>query len=194
MTRGREVSFRRMLIIAFMLTIASAAHAEADDDQLRAVLERAARYIDNPGAGRSEVRYAIQLASGETNRIVSLMKNLTTNSVSLVASALPRQGMANWRVDSAWIMFADEVREKCVDELARVMAVSNLIEYVSLQNHSPERIDRSIRRLDSTYERSKRRLGVLRAVQNLGVNEWQTNFVATAIRELEAYPEADLPE
>ena len=238
---------RLLLIIALMLTIASAAHAEADDDQLRAVLERAARYIDNPGAGRSEVRYAIQLASGETNRIVSLMKNLaasgstrrgitgfyvaeigkygtpqdvsflcqmlastnhfatavlslfqiegiTTNSVSLVASALPRQGMANWRVDSAWIMFADEVREKCVDELARVMAVSNLIEYASLQNHSPERIDRSIRRLDSTYERSKRRLGVLRAVQNLGVNEWQTNFVATAIRELEAYPEANLPE
>ena len=29
---------------------------------------------------------------------------------------------------------------------------------------------------------------------NLGVNEWQTNFVATAIRELEDYPEADLPE
>lgn len=57
---------RLLLIIALMLTIASAAHAEADDDQLRAVLERAARYIDNPGAGRSEVRYAIQLASGET--------------------------------------------------------------------------------------------------------------------------------
>ena len=236
-----------LLIIVIALSFCFAGFADVDDGQLRLVLDRAARYIDNPGAGRSEVCYAIQLAGGDTNRIVAIMKDLaasgstrrgiagfyvaeigkygtsqdvaflcqmlastnhcasavlslfriegiTTNSVSLVASSLPRQDMTNWRVDSAWKMFADEVREKCVDGLARGMAISNLVEYASLQNHSPERIDRSIRRLDPTYERSKRRLGVLRAVQDLGVNEWQTNFVTTAIRELEAYPEANLPE
>ena len=92
------------------------------------------------------------------------------------------------------MLLAREVQRQTSDAGVKSMAISNLIEYASLQNHSPERIDRSIRRLDSTYERSKRRLGVLRAVQNLGVNEWQTTFVTTAIRELEAYPEANLPE
>ncbi len=41
---------------------------------------------------------------------------------------------------------------------------------------------------------SKRRLAVLRPVRDLGVSEWETNFVAQTIRELEAYPEANLPE
>ena len=41
---------------------------------------------------------------------------------------------------------------------------------------------------------SKRRLAVLRSAQSLGVSDFQTNFVAQTIRELEAYPEANLPE
>ena len=221
-------------------------NADVDDSQIRHILERATRYIDNPHASRSEIHDAIRQAGVDTKRIVSLMKQIveeeaddnakaiylseiakrgttndlvflygfisntnicreavdavfridgvTTNSVARICARLPRGNPQSLDIIGSWMLLAREVQQQTSDASVKSMAISNLIEYASLQNHSPERIDRSIRRLDSTYERSKRRLGVLRAVQNLGVNEWQTNFVATAIRELEAYPEADLPE
>ena len=74
------------------------------------------------------------------------------------------------------------------------MVLANALDYASGLTNYVDILDGSISRVDPSYRMSKRRLGVLRAVQNLGVNEWQTNFVATAIRELEAYPEANLPE
>ena len=52
----------------------------------------------------------------------------------------------------------------------------------------------SLRLTDPTYTMSKRRLAALLSVQSLGVGEWLTNYIAQAIRELEAYPEANLPE
>ena len=237
---------RLLLIIALMLTIVSGAHAEVDDGQLRLVLDRAGRYIDDPEGPSCEIFYAIRQAGGDTNRVVSLMKQIiaegaddsttrfylseiakygTTNdvsflydyvsdtnvcrsaadavlriegvsshSVSRICALLPRGNPQSLDIIGSWMLLAREVQRQTSDAGVKSMAISNLIEYASLQNHSPERIDRSIRRLDPSYEMSKRRLGVLRAVQNLGVNEWQTNFVATAIRELEAYPEANLPE
>ena len=235
-----------ILMLMTSAVVLLSALASSSDKELRYTLWRSTQYIDNPHGSRSAVRYAIEQSCGDTNRVVSLMKQLiaesaddsttrfylseiakygTTNdvsflydyvsdtnvcrsaadavlriegvsshSVSRICALLPRGNPQSLDIIGSWMLLAREVQQQTSDAGVKSMAISNLIEYASFQNHSPERIDRSIRRLDPTYERSKRRLGVLRAVQNLGVNEWQTNFVATAIREIEAYPEADLPE
>ena len=238
----------KKITIAYVVCLVaiSALWADVSESQLREIFDRAGRYIDDPEGPSGEICYAIRQAGGDTNRVVSLMKQIiaegaddsttrfylseiakygTTNdvsflydyvsdtnvcrsaadavleiegvsshSVSRICALLPRGNPQSLDIIGSWMLLAREVQQQTSDAGVKSMAISNLIEYASFQNHSPERIDRSIRRLDPTYERSKRRLGVLRAVQNLGVNEWQTNFVATAIRELEAYPEANLPE
>ena len=228
-----------------MLSFASA-RADVDDAQLREIFDRAGRYIDDPDGPSGEIRYAIRLPGGDTNRVVSLMKRtvdegvdvlaadflvseigkhgttddlpflyqrigstnhcysavqaifslegITSNSVRTICENLPRNdSMCRWALYS-WAELARRVREDCTDPAVRAMAVSNEIAYASRQNAFVEVVDQSIVRLDPSYRMSKRRLGVLRSVQALGVNEWQTNFVMRAIRELEAYPEAELPE
>ena len=54
--------------------------------------------------------------------------------------------------------------------------------------------DGRVRALLPGYEHSKRRLAVLRSVQALGLNRYNETFITNAIRELVAYPEADLPD
>ena len=238
----------KKIAIAYVVCLVaiSALWADVSESQLREIFDRAGRYIDDPEGPSGEICYAIRQAGGDTNRVVSLMKQIiaegaddsttrfylseiakygTTNdvsflydyvsdtnvcrsaadavlriegvsshSVSRICALLPRGNPQSLDIIGSWMLLAREVQQQTSDAGVKSMAISNIVEYASFQNHSPERIDRSIRRLDPTYERSKRRLGVLRAVQNLGVNEWQTNFVTTAIRELEAYPEANLPE
>ena len=236
-----------LMIIVISLTFCFAGFANVDDGQLRLVLDRAARYIDNPGAGRSEVCYAIQLAEGDTNRVVTLMKQLvseglprrgivgfyiseigkygttndlpflyrqvaatnlcetvtrailaieglTTNSVATVTSLLPSDSARTWDAVCARCLLLEESEKSPSASPAKAMVLANALDYASGLTNYVDILDGSISRVDPSYRMSKRRLGVLRAVQNLGVNEWQTNFVATAIRELEAYPEANLPE
>lgn len=239
------MKFKFQLVLA-MLACGSL-RAEVEDVQLRQVLDRAVRYIDNPYASWAEIEYAIRLTGGNTNRVVSLMRQLvdagtedaetsmfylceigkygtindlpflyqrvadsnlcdsavraivqistvSTDVVNQVCGRLKRGPASDRNIASAWTDLAFGVHKKNADQDARNIMVSNLVEYASRQYVYPERIDRSVIRLDPSYRQSKRRLSVLRAVQDLGVNEWQTNFVTTAIRELEAYPEADLPE
>jgi len=50
--------------------------ADITDIQLREILERAVSYIDDPDGGPCEVQYAIQVSGGDTNRVVSMMKQL----------------------------------------------------------------------------------------------------------------------
>ena len=236
-----------LMIIVISLTFCFVGFANVDDGQLRLVLDRAARYIDNPGAGRSEVCYAIQLAEGDTNRVVTLMKQLvseglprrgimgfyiseigkygttndlpflyrqvaatnlcetvtrailaieglTTNSVATVTSLLPSDSARTWDAVCARCLLLEESEKSPSASPAKAMVLANALDYASGLTNYVDILDGSISRVDPSYRMSKRRLGVLRAVQNLGVNEWQTNFVATAIQELEAYPEADLPE
>ena len=63
-------------IVLFQSLFAVFARADVEDAELRHILERAVRYEDNPHAAMSEIRYAIQIAGGNTNRVVSLMKQM----------------------------------------------------------------------------------------------------------------------
>ena len=69
-----------------------------------------------------------------------------------------------------------------------------LLRYAPLNNVCPKELDRTIISFDSNYAISQRRLSVLRAVNILGVDEFEINYVTNAINELVAYPEANLPE
>ena len=163
--------------------------ASSSDEELRYTLCRATQYIDNPHGSRAAVRYAIQQAGGDSNRVVSLMKQMIgegseSSTAAFYITEIGKYGTTN---DLPFLYRQVAATNLCETVTRAILAIEGLTNYVDI-------LDGSITRVDSSYRMSKRRLGVLRAVQNLGVNEWQTNFVATAIRELEAYPEANLPE
>lgn len=234
-------------IVLLQSLFAVLARADVEDAELRHVLERAVRYEDNPHAAVSEIRYAIQVAGGNTNRVVSLMKQLivegtedaetdmfyiseigkygtssdlpflyqkvttadycasateailrieglTTNSLTQIMSSLPDSPRGNKKSAYAWCRILDVVTKSPSDEPIRTFALSNAVQFVSRQTESADWLDRGLIRIEPPYRMSKRRLAALRSVQSLGVGEWQTNYIAQAIRELEAYPEANLPE
>ena len=223
------------------------AAADATDAQLRHILERATCYEDNPHASWGEIRYAIREAGGNSNRVVSLMKQLinegtqrngstrfylseigkygtnidlpflyqrvsetnfcasateailrieglTTNSLVRITSSLPDCPRGNKQSAIAWCRILDVVTKFQSGEPIRIFALSNAVQFISRQTESADWLDRSLIRIDPPYRMSKRRLAALRSVRDLGINEWQTNYVFQAIRELESYPEADLPE
>ena len=234
-------------IVLLQSLFAVLARADVEDAELRHILERAVRYEDNPHAAVSEIRYAIQVAGGNTNRVVSLMKQLiveggedvqtdkfyiseigkygtssdlpflyqkvttvdycasateailrieglTTNSLTRIMSSLPDSPRGNKKSAYAWCRILDVVTKSPSGEPIRTFALSNAVQFVSRQTESADWLDRGLIRIEPPYRMSKRRLAALRSVQSLGVGEWQTNYIAQAIRELEAYPEANLPE
>ena len=233
-------------IVLLQSLFAVLARADVEDAELRHILERAVRYEDNPHAAVSEIRYAIQVAGGNTNRVVSLMKQmivegteddvtsfyileigkygtssdlpflyqrvassnlcedatmavlriegLTTNALTQITTLLPAGRDCAWSVmcSHAWLL---EYARKLPDgSPLRALTVSNAVQHAFCETAYPSSFDKSLRLTDPTYAISKRRLAVLRSVQSLDVSDLQTNFVAQTIRELEAYPEANLPE
>ena len=239
----------KVLLMAAVMVAACASLAEDGslDEELRKVLYRATQYIDDPHGGPGEVRYAIRLTGNDTNRVVSLMKQLivegtedvqtdkfyiseigkygtnsdlpflyqrvatsnlcehatlavlkieglTTNSLSQITTLLPAGRDCAWSVmcSHAWLL--EYARKLPVGSPLRALTVSNAVQHAFHETAYPSSFDKSLRLTDPTYAISKRRLGALRSVQSLGVGAFQTNFVAQAIRELEAYPEANLPE
>ena len=239
---------RASLLLVLSVLVGMIVHAEVEDARLRHILERAVRYEDNPRASWSEVRYAIQEAGGNSNRVVSLMKQLinegperdgitgfylseigkhgtiadlpflypwvetsrfcevateailkieglTTNSLTQVTALLPKgKNREAWGAMCSRARLLQAARILPVSSPIRALTVSNAVQYAFRETEYPSSFDKSIRLTDPTYAMSKRRLAALRSVRDLGVNEWQTNFVTQAIRELEAYPEANLPE
>jgi len=80
---------RMKLIMAFVFVpMALLATHDVSDVQLRQILNRAIRYEDNPHASWGEVRYAIQCAGGNSNRVVSLMKQLVSEGTEDEAAAM----------------------------------------------------------------------------------------------------------
>ena len=238
---------KRLLTTVICMACALLAVADATDAQLREILHRAVCYIDDPYGGPGEVRYAIRLSGDNTNRVVSLMKQmidegnkwdgikkfyiseigkhgtpadlpflyqrvattnlcrsateailriegLTTNSVACIMSQLPNVKSNLWETMSARCLLLDEAKKHPSGDLAKTLLISNAVLYASRLTSYVNIFDKCLRDADPTYATSKRRLSVLRSVRALGANKWQTNFVERTIRELEAYPEANLPE
>ena len=237
-------------ILAMILSLlGSVVVADATDAQVRKILYRATQYIDDPDGGPGEVCYAIRFAENDTNRVVSLMKQLvaegaarvgitrfylseigkygtssdlpflyqrvsetnlcetatkailkieglTTNSLMRFTTLIPDElpGVWNpWPVH-AWCRLLEASKKFPADSEIRALTMSNAVQYATRQRESVELFDGCLKHADPTYRMSKRRLAVLRSVRDLGANECQTNYVANAINELVAYPEADLPE
>ena len=122
-----------------------------------------------------------------------MIEGLTDDSFGRIVSLL-QSGNCSWRALESYCLLLDAAEALQSDSTVKRMVISNAVQRASGLTEYVDTYDAAIVRLDPTYETSRRRLGVLRSVQALGVNEWQTNFVTRAIRELEAYPEAELPE
>ena len=122
------------------------------------------------------------------------IEGLNTDSMVRLAVSLPDGRCYSRSVLCSWGRILQAARKLPDGSPLRILAVSNAVQYATHETRHPSSFDRSLTRTDPTYATSKRRLAVLRSVRNLGVGEWETNFVAQAIRELEAYPEANLPE
>ena len=239
---------RTITILAlFQVLFGLLAVADVTDAQLRHILERATRYEDNPHASWGEIRYAIREAGGNSNRVVSLMKQmivegaqsdgatgfylseigkygtnadlpflyqrvsetnfcevateailkiegLTTNSLMRLTTLIPDERPGAWDGVYAWLRLIEAAKKISDMSTIKALALSNAVMYASRQTESVDSLDRCLMKTDPTYRKSRRRLSVLRSISGLGANECQTNYVAQAIRELEANPEADLPE
>ena len=109
-------------------------------------------------------------------------------------SQLPNVKSNLWETMSARCLLLDEAKKHPSGDLAKTLLISNAVLYASRLTSYVNIFDKCLRDADPTYATSKRRLSVLRSVRALGANKWQTNFVERTIRELEAYPEANLPE
>lgn len=70
----------KILVMSVLMSMVLVAADEMDDAQLSRILDRAVRYEDNPDASWAEVRYAIRCAGGNSNRVVSLMKQRIVGS------------------------------------------------------------------------------------------------------------------
>lgn len=126
--------------------------------------------------------------------VILKIEGLTTNSLTRIVASLPDSPNGNKKSAYAWCRILDVVTKCPSGEPIRTFALSNAVQFLSRQTESADWFDRGLIRIEPPYRMSKRRLAALRSVQSLGVGEWQTNYIAQAIRELEAYPEASLPE
>ena len=72
---------RCLLMIVASVICALFARADVADARLLEILERAISFIDNPDGGPGEVQYAIELTGNDTNRVVSLMKQLVNEGM-----------------------------------------------------------------------------------------------------------------
>ena len=80
------------------------------------------------------------------------------------------------------------------DSDCRAQCLDLALEYASLSNEYFTPLDGRLICIDNQYRVSKRRLSVLRSVRDLGMSDFQLQYVTNAINELVAYPEADLPD
>ena len=125
------------------------------------------------------------------------IEGVTSNSVAILSQYLlaPKQKQfVDWDRSDVCEYFVSlaKASQLSAEETNRVM--NCLLQYAPLNNVCPEKMDGVITSFQASYGISKRRLSVLRAVSNMGVDEFNIHYVTNAINELVAYPEANLPD
>ena len=125
------------------------------------------------------------------------IEGVTSNSVAILSQYLlaPKQKQfVDWDRSDVCEHFVSlaKASQLSAEETNRVM--NCLLQYAPLNNVCPEKMDGVITSFQASYGISKRRLSVLRAVSNMGVDEFNIHYVTNAINELVAYPEANLPD
>ncbi len=87
-----------------------------------------------------------------------------------------------------------DVRRNSELAYLRPRLMSVVLDFAEVVNTMHISLDEELILFDPLYERSKRRLRILRAVLGKCETELQVNYVTNAINELVAYPESELPE
>lgn len=169
----------------------------AETNEVR-VSQRMIRLLGRYGT-TSALPFLYGKVSDTTNSVAAIqailrLDGVNSNSVSVATAFVNNQDADQQSRYDACVAMLKACSQGNVTPAQRAEILNSVMGYSTNVTRYAGLIDAAVIRTDETYRFSKRRLGVLRAVQDLGVNEWQTNFVSTAIRELEAYPEANLPE
>lgn len=123
------------------------------------------------------------------------LEGLTESSIAAVSAylACTNTAYAYHNDDVALSLFRCSVESSAPAEL-KMLASSNVFAHAS-KSVNVDMLDTLLKGIDSTYEHSKRRLAVLRAVLPLCEGcDFLVNYTTNAINELVAYPEANLPD
>ena len=125
------------------------------------------------------------------------IEGVTSNSVDLLRQYLlaPRQKpFVDWDRCNVCKYFVSLANAVPLSSEGTNSVMGCLLQYAPLNNVCPKELDGVLTSFDPSYGCSRRRLAVFRAVNNLGVDEFEINYVTNAINELVAYPEANLPD
>ena len=124
------------------------------------------------------------------------VEGVTSNSVELVQTYINvTNGNAAVHWDHVYV-FKEMINalQDRPGEQEREMVFGLILKHAPSNNFCPIQLDRLIMSADLSYRMSKRRLSVLRGVQENGIDEYDIFYVTNAINELVAYPEVDLPD
>ena len=130
-------------------------------------------------------------------KAVLRIEGVSSNSVALLRQYLlaPKQKpFVDWDRCDICKYFVSMAKSTTLSSEGTNGVMSCLLQYAPLNNVCPKELDSVIISYDPSYSLSQRRLAVFRAVNNLGVDEFETSYVTNAINELVAYPEANLPD
>ena len=121
------------------------------------------------------------------------VEGCTESSVALFEDYLSNTNLSHdVRSDFCWRMYRKAVTETAVTN--RTLGANCAYRYAATENEFFRGMDHRMVFFDPGYRFSKRRLGVLRAVQDKVVSPRQSRYVNDELRELVAYPEGELPD
>ena len=130
---------------------------------------------------------------GSALKAILGVEGCTESSVALFEDYLSNTNTSqDVRSDFCWRMYRKAVTETAVTN--RTLGANCAYRYAATANKRFMVMDGRMVFFDPGYRFSKRRLGVLRAVQDKVVSPRQSRYVNDALRELVAYPEGELPD
>ena len=140
----------------------------------------------NPAVANRAVNAVLRI-EGVTSNSVAMMQSYLSFTNSITRQQAYDRAIAGKE-------FLACLQNSSVGTELKGSALQMVREFAADINTSNSIVDEALVAADSTYRYSKRRLAVMRSAYPRCFNEYQTNYVANAINELVAYPEANLPD
>ena len=130
------------------------------------------------------------------NAVLAILRieGVTSNSVSMVENYLALTNVSARNRYYACEALVGRTFAPGVTPSVKADAVNVELRFMAEVNIFHDWLDETMKRCDSSYAVSKRRLSVLRSVSARTSDPNDLNYVTNAINELVAYPEADLPD
>ena len=126
--------------------------------------------------------------------VISIFKieGVTTNSVDKLNAFLNAAQSNSWSCAGCCADLIESESFTASTLANRKYLLDCIQDYALRTNRYVITLDRALKRVDSGYEHSRRRLSILQSSLNRGIGNYQRNYVTNAINELIAYPEANL--